>query len=196
MDKDIKDSDKRVDHINSLLLNLNSKYQCIDEEVLENTPLRFVKAFDELTKGYSIDIKLVTQSALFDVPKDYDELIIVDRIEFSSLCQHHLLPFTGFCSIGYVPNMKILGLSKFARIVEAFSSRLTLQERLTQEIALSVDEILNPKGVIVYVDSIHSCMCMRGIKSKGSKTKTLFTTGDFRNNSEKKAEFLSMIKNN
>ena len=185
--------DERMTGIGSFLSNLDEKYS-IDKEVLENTPRRFVKAFDGMTRGYALNVDSIINSALFEVPEEYSELIVVDKINFNALCQHHLLPFSGQASIGYLPNKHILGLSKFARVVEAYSCRLTLQERLTQEIAMSLQKNLQPKGVIVYIESTHSCMCIRGVKSKDAMTKTLFTTGVFKGNSTDKAEYLKMIQ--
>lgn len=185
---------ERVILIEQLLTNLNQKYK-LDDEVLQNTPNRFIKAFDELTCGYGIDTVDLIKSALFEAPPNYNELIILDKIEYNSLCQHHLLPFNGTCSIGYIPNTQILGLSKFARLVNAYSNRLTLQERLTMEVATSLQSNLNPKGVIVYIEGRHSCMCSRGVKSKNSITKTIYTTGEFIDNESKKKEFLMMINN-
>ena len=166
----------------------------LDEEVKENTPNRFIKAFDEMTRGYAMDIDAIIGKALFDIDSSYSEMIVVDKINFNSLCQHHLLPFVGQCSIGYIPDRKILGLSKFARVVEAFSLRLSLQEKLTLQIADALQENLKAKGVIVYIESTHSCMCLRGVKSKGSVTKTVYTTGCFKEVPEFKNDFFRMIK--
>ena len=161
---------------------------CLNNEVLENTPKRFIKAFTELTSGYHINVKELILSAVFD-SEGYDDIVLVDDIHFNSLCEHHLLPFNGEVSIGYIPSGKILGLSKFARLVEAYSKRLSLQERLTKEIALALDTYLQPKGVVVMITSSHSCMSIRGVKSLGSKTKTVFTTGEFKSKQESLNKF-------
>mmetsp|Transcript_35641 Transcript_35641/g.37034 ORF Transcript_35641/g.37034 Transcript_35641/m.37034 type:complete len:216 (-) Transcript_35641:74-721(-) len=159
---------------------ISSKGECLlNNEVLENTPKRFLKAFYELTSGYFTDVKEMITSAIFDA-EGYDDIVIVDDISFNSLCEHHLLPFTGKVTIGYLPDSKILGLSKFARLVEAFSKRLSLQERLTKEIACALDSNLLPKGVVVQIVAEHTCMGIRGVKCPGSKTKTIFTTGVFK----------------
>jgi GTP cyclohydrolase I len=181
--------------IKHLLLDLNEKYaDSVNEEVLENTPKRYMKAFEEMTKGYQINIKELIESALFDCEKETDDLVIIDNIAFSSLCEHHLLPFSGKCSIGYIPNHKLLGLSKFARLVEAFSQRLSLQERLTSQIAESLNTYLCPKGVAIYIESTHTCMCARGIKSRQSITKSVYTLGRLREDSNKLREFMMLIK--
>lgn len=178
----------------NLLNTLNRKHgNCINSEVLENTPGRFARAFGELTKGYSINPKEIIESALFDIDKEYNDLIIVDDISFNSTCEHHLFPFSGKVAIGYIPNDKVLGLSKFARIVEAFSQRLSLQERLTTEIAEAIQEYVKPKGVIVYITSDHTCMTNRGVKNVTSNTKSIYTTGEMKNNSILKSEFLQLI---
>jgi len=151
----------------------------LNNEVLENTPKRFLKAFMEFTSGYYINDRTLLQSAIF-ASEGYNNIIIVDEIKFDSLCEHHLLPFSGVVNIGYIPDKDILGLSKFARLVEVFSKRLSLQERLTVQIANSIESNLKPLGVVVDIDSVHSCMCVRGVKSKGSSTKTMITLGKFK----------------
>lgn len=163
----------------------------LNDEVLENTPKRFVKAFAELTSGYYINIKELILSAVFD-SEGYNDIVLVDDIHFNSLCEHHLLPFNGEVSIAYIPNGKILGLSKFARLVDAYSKRLSLQERLTKEIATALDTYLDPKGVVVMITSAHSCMSIRGAKSLGSKTKTIYTTGEFKNSNDSLNRFFSL----
>lgn len=163
----------------------------LNDEVLENTPKRFVKAFAELTSGYYINIKELILSAVFD-SEGYDDIVLVDDIHFNSLCEHHLLPFNGEVSIAYIPNGKILGLNKFARLVEAYSKRLSLQERLTKEIAMALETYLEPKGVVVMITSAHSCMSIRGVKSLGSKTKTVYTTGEFKSKTESLNRFFSL----
>jgi GTP cyclohydrolase I len=185
------ESNKRLEALQTIIEPIN---QYLDDEVKENTPNRFIKAFDELTKGYSMDVEAIIGKALFDIDSSYSEMIVVDKIDFNSLCQHHLLPFVGKCSIGYIPDKKILGLSKFARVVEAFSLRLSLQEKLTLQIAEALQNSLKAKGVIVYIESTHSCMCLRGVKSKCAITKTVYTTGCFKDVSEYKSDFFRMVK--
>ena len=182
------------DSQNQSNFNLTSQTDCIkaflqqiesttntsfNSDVITNTPMRFVKAFEEFTSGYKIDPKELIQSALFD-SEGYDDIVILEDIEFNSTCEHHLLPFMGKVRIAYVPGEKILGLSKFGRLVEAFSRRLSLQERLTMEIAKALDNFLLPKGVIVEIVAEHTCMMIRGVKNKTSKTKTVYTTGCFK----------------
>lgn len=180
-------------NIKSILMSVsdNQGNTFLNDEVLENTPKRFVKAFAELTSGYHINIKELILSAVFD-SEGYDDIVLVDDIHFNSLCEHHLLPFNGEVSIAYIPNGKILGLSKFARLVEAYSKRLSLQERLTKEIATALETYLEPKGVVVMITSAHSCMSIRGVKSMGSKTKTVYTTGEFKTNNESLNKFFSL----
>lgn len=180
-------------NMKSFLLSVQDQSgKCLlNNEVLENTPKRFSKAFAELTSGYYINIKDLLLSAVFD-SEGYDDIIIVDDIDFNSLCEHHLLPFTGVVSIGYIPNKSILGLSKFARLVEAYSRRLSLQERLTKEICDALDLHLKPRGVIVQIVSEHSCMSIRGVKSKNAKTKTLYSTGEFKTNNNTLNKYFSL----
>lgn len=182
--------------IYELLSSLNNKYKgdVINGEVFKNTPNRFVKAFDEMTNGYSIDVNKLINSALFDISSNYSEIVLVENINFSSLCEHHLLPFFGKVSIGYIPNKKLLGLSKFARLVEAFSKRLSLQERLCKQIADGLQNNLNAVGVAVYIEALHNCISLRGVKSIDVCTKTTYYTGIFKLDTNKKLEFLNMLK--
>lgn len=143
-------------------------------EGLVETPKRVVKMYRELLGGYGVDVK-----SLFKIFKSngYDDLVTVTNIDFYSLCEHHIIPFYGKVHIGYVPNDKILGLSKFARIVEAFSHRLQTQENLTRQIADSIEKNLKPKGLIVYSEAEHLCINMRGVRKKGLLTKTVVKKG-------------------
>jgi GTP cyclohydrolase I len=147
-----------------------------DEKILQKTPERFSKALLEFVDGYQVDLEKLLNDAIFD-SEGYDDLVIVKNIEFTSLCEHHMLPFFGKCTIGYYPRDKILGLSKFPRLVGALSKKMHLQERLTKEIAEAIDKYLNPLGVVVAVSSSHSCMCFRGIKSFNSQTDTIYSLG-------------------
>lgn len=156
------------------LLNPNA-----DQEILTKTPLRYTDAMLEMTKGYYDDVQKLLRDAVFDCEK-YNEILIVKDINFSSMCEHHLLPFFGNVSVGYIPNEKILGLSKFPRLVESVSKKLHLQERLTKEIADAIEQALDPTGVVVIDESIHSCMCFRGIKAFDSKTLSIYTLGKFK----------------
>lgn len=165
-----------------------------EEEIICKTPLRYAEALSEMTKGYSQNVEEMITEAIFS-SNGYNEIIIVKDINFSSLCEHHMMPFFGQASIGYIPEDKILGLSKFPRLVETLSKKMQLQERLTKEIADTLDKYLQAKGVIVFMEAIHSCMCFRGIKSFGAKTQTVYTTGEMKTK-ENFDKFFTMSKNN
>ena len=160
-------------------------------EGLDRTPVRFEKALKYLTSGYQTDIKQIVNGALFDV--EYDEMVIVKDIEFFSLCEHHLLPFYGKAHVAYLPNGKVLGLSKIPRVVDMFARRLQVQERLTQQVAETLQEILKPRGVAVIMEAQHFCMMMRGVEKQHSGTVTSAMLGAFRNRRETRAEFLNLI---
>jgi len=160
-------------------------------EGLDRTPARFEKALKFLTSGYQTDVEQIVNGALFDVK--YDEMVIVKDIEFFSLCEHHLLPFYGKAHVAYLPNEKVIGLSKIPRVVDMFARRLQVQERLTQQIAETLREILNPRGVAVIMEAQHFCMMMRGVEKQHSGTVTSAMLGDFRNRKETRAEFLNLI---
>jgi GTP cyclohydrolase I len=160
-------------------------------EGLDRTPARFEKALKFLTSGYQTDIQQIVNGALFDV--QYDEMVIVKDIEFFSMCEHHLLPFYGKAHVAYLPNEKVIGLSKIPRVVDMFARRLQVQERLTQQIAETLQEILNPRGVAVIMEAQHFCMMMRGVEKQHSGTVTSAMLGDFRNRKETRAEFLNLI---
>jgi GTP cyclohydrolase IA len=178
-----------------LLSNVGSLLKAVGEdpnrEGLVRTPYRHLKAFRFLTHGYSVSIDKVVNGALFDV--DYSEMVIVRNIEFYSLCEHHLLPFFGKCSVGYLPKGKILGLSKIPRIVDVFARRLQVQERLTSEISNCLMELLNPHGVGVVMEASHLCMMMRGVEKQNAFAQTSTLLGDFRNPATR-AEFFNLIK--
>lgn len=163
-----------------------------DREGLVRTPLRAEKALTYLTSGYSADLDSIVNDALFDV--EYDEMVIVKDIEFFSLCEHHLLPFYGKVHVAYLPGHKVIGLSKLPRIVDMFARRLQVQERMTQQIAETVRNVLKPKGVGVIVEARHFCMMMRGVEKQHSGTVTSSMLGAFRENKETRDEFLSLIK--
>ncbi len=160
-------------------------------EGLQRTPARYEKALRFLTSGYEADVHEIVNGALFDVK--YDEMVIVRDIEFFSMCEHHLLPFYGKAHVAYLPNEKVVGLSKIPRIVDVFARRLQVQERLTQQIAETLQEILNPRGVAVIMDAQHFCMMMRGVEKQHSGTVTSAMLGDFRERKETRAEFLNLI---
>jgi GTP cyclohydrolase I len=159
---------------------------------LVRTPARAERALQFLTSGYSADLSTIVNDALFEV--EYDEMVIVKDIEFFSLCEHHLLPFYGKAHVAYLPDKKVIGLSKIPRIVDMFARRLQVQERLTQQIAQTVQEVLDPKGVGVICEARHFCMMMRGVEKQHSGTVTSAMLGGFRQNKETRDEFLSLIK--
>ncbi|HVQ74350.1 MAG TPA: GTP cyclohydrolase I FolE [Candidatus Binatia bacterium] len=163
-----------------------------DREGLEKTPARVAKALEYMTSGYRADIDQVLNAALFT--EEYDEMVVVKDIDFYSLCEHHLLPFFGKCHIAYMPSRRIVGLSKVARLVEVFSRRLQVQERLTTQIAHTIDEVLQPRGVAVVMEALHMCMLMRGVEKQNSKAVTSAMLGAFRDRPETRAEFMELIK--
>ena len=158
---------------------------------LEKTPERMAQALAFLTKGYDQDIREVINGALF--PLEYDEMVIVRDIDFYSLCEHHLLPFFGKCHVGYIPNKRVVGLSKLPRIVEVLSRRLQVQERLTVEIAETLKAALNPLGVGVVIEAKHLCMMMRGVEKQNTIAVTSHMLGGFRKQQQTREEFLKLI---
>jgi GTP cyclohydrolase I len=163
-------------------------------EGLLQTPHRVAKAYEFLTEGYRQDVAKVLNGAIFN--ERYSEMVIVKEIDFFSLCEHHMLPFFGRAHIAYIPNGKIVGLSKIPRIVEVFSRRLQVQERLTQQIAQTLYDALNPDGVGVVVEARHMCMMMRGVEKQNSVATTSAMLGTFRDDVKTRAEFLNLIGNN
>merc|ERR1719219_416442 len=159
-------------------------------EGLVDTPMRAAKAMMFFTKGYQETVQEVVKNAVFTEPTD--EMVVVKDIEFFTLCEHHLVPFMGHVSIGYLPRGKVLGLSKLARIVEMFSRRLQVQERLTREIANAVWNAVSPAGVGVVVEACHMCMVMRGVQKINSKTITSCMLGNFRDDPKTRTEFLTL----
>jgi GTP cyclohydrolase I len=162
-----------------------------DREGLLRTPMRAEKALRFLTSGYETDLASIVNEALFTVK--YDEMVIVKEIEFFSLCEHHLLPFFGKVHVAYLPKQTVIGLSKIPRIVDMFARRLQVQERLTQEIAESIQEVVEPRGVGVICEARHFCMMMRGVEKQHSGTVTSAMLGAFRDRRETRAEFLSLV---
>jgi GTP cyclohydrolase IA len=162
-----------------------------DRDGLLSTPDRSEKALRYLTSGYSADVRQIVNGALFDVK--YDEVVIVRDIEFFSLCEHHLLPFFGKMHVAYLPDQKVIGLSKIPRLVDAFARRLQIQERLTQQVAETIQELVNPVGVGVICEARHFCMMMRGVEKQHSGAITSAMLGAFRENKETRNELLSLV---
>lgn len=162
-----------------------------NREGLRRTPERFEKAFRYLTSGYRQDPDKLLNGAMFSVC--YDNMVVVKDIELYSLCEHHLLPFFGKCHVAYIPNKKVVGLSKIARLVNMYARRLQIQERLTSQIAKAIQEKLSPEGVGVVVEARHLCMVMRGVEKQHSAAMTSAMLGAFRENKQTRDEFLSLI---
>ena len=160
-------------------------------EGLVRTPLRAEKALRFLTSGYQMDVESIVNGALFN--EQCDEMVVVKDIEFYSMCEHHLLPFFGTMHVAYLPKGKVIGLSKIPRIVDMFARRLQLQERLTHEVAETLQEVLQPKGVGVICEARHFCMMMRGVEKQHSGTVTSAMLGAFRDRKETRDEFLSLV---
>jgi GTP cyclohydrolase I len=176
--------------VREMLLRLGEEPQ---REGLQETPGRVAKSLEFLTKGYSETPEEVLNNALFSV--DYDEMVIVKDIEMFSMCEHHMLPFFGKVHVAYVPNGKVIGLSKLPRLVEIFARRLQVQERLTTQIAESINELIKPKGVGVIIEARHLCMMMRGVEKQHSSTTTSAMLGGFKTPATRQ-EFLALVRHN
>jgi len=161
-------------------------------EGLLRTPQRVEKSLKFLTSGYNVDIKELVNGALYN--EDYNEMVIVKDIDVYSLCEHHLLPFFGKCHVAYLPQGKIIGLSKVPRLVDAFSRRLQVQERLTTQIAQCMQDIVKPAGVAVVVEALHLCMSMRGVEKQNSYTTTSSMLGCFKEDARTRSEFLDLLR--
>jgi len=159
---------------------------------LQRTPARVAKAMRFFTEGYRQDPVQILNNALFTV--DYDEIVIVKDIDFYSLCEHHLLPFFGRIHVAYIPDGKVVGLSKIPRVAEMFARRLQVQERLTMQIAETLETVLQPKGVAVVVESIHLCMMMRGIETSNASAITSSIRGEFERDQKTRSEFMDLIR--
>ncbi len=195
------DGYEKVEQYNQEKINSLSKHyeniitelgEDVNREGLQKTPERVAKAMQYLTHGYDLDPAEILKSAMFK--EDHDHMVIVKDIELYSMCEHHMLPFFGKAHIAYIPNGKIVGLSKLPRVVEAFARRLQVQERLTDQIKDCLQETLEPKGVAVVIEAKHMCMQMRGIQKQNSVTTTSSFTGAFEKDSTRK-EFISLISN-
>src|SRR5690349_21397141 len=164
-----------------------------EREGLVRTPERVHKAYEHLTRGYQEDPQAMLKKALFTVT--YDEMVIVKDVEMFSLCEHHMLPFFGKVHVAYIPNGKVIGLSKIPRLIEMFSRRLQIQERLTTQIAETIQKVIEPQGVGVVIEARHLCMMMRGVEKQHSSAVTSSMLGCFRHEEETRTEFLSLIRN-
>ena len=163
-----------------------------EREGLARTPERVEQAMKFLTSGYGMDIRQIVNGALYEVK--YDEMVVVKDIEFFSMCEHHMLPFYGKIHVAYLPRKKVIGLSKIPRIVDMFARRLQIQERLTQQLAETIQEVLDPLGVGVICDARHFCMMMRGVEKQHSGAMTSAMLGDFRRRKSTRDEFLSLVR--
>ena len=163
-----------------------------EREGLLNTPARVERSLKFLTQGYKTDVEKLFAGAKFVEP--YDEMVLVKEIDFFSLCEHHLVPFFGTCHVAYIPNGRILGLSKIPRVVDAFARRLQVQERLTSQVAEALQEHLQPKGVAVVMEAQHLCVMMRGVEKQNTRMVTSSMLGTFRTDSRTRMEFLSLIR--
>ena len=177
-----------ADHMREILAAIGEDP---DRDGLVRTPERAEKALKYLTSGYSADINQIVNGALFDV--EYDEVVIVRDIEFFSLCEHHMLPFFGRMHVAYLPDRKVIGLSKIPRIVDAFARRLQIQERLTRQVAETLQSLVSPRGVAVICEAHHFCMMMRGVEKQHSGAITSAMLGAFRDNHETRNELLSLL---
>jgi len=163
-----------------------------NREGLRKTPERYEKALKFLTSGYHQNAENILNGATFSVA--YDEMVVVKDIEFFSLCEHHLLPFFGKCHVAYLPNKRVIGLSKVARLVNMFARRLQIQERLTSQIAAAIQEKISPEGVGVIIEARHLCMQMRGVEKQHGQAVTSAMLGGFRHNKQTRDEFLSLVR--
>lgn len=161
-----------------------------NREGLVRTPLRVARALETLTSGYTMSVEKIVNNAIFK--EDYNEIVSVKNIHFFSLCEHHLLPFFGIANVGYIPNGKVIGLSKIPRIVDMYARRLQLQERLTSQVAQCLNDVLQPRGVAVVMEAYHLCMMMRGVEKQDCLTVTSCMLGDFKTNIQTRNEFLEL----
>ncbi len=165
-----------------------------ERQGLKKTPKRVQASFEALTSGYRAKVQEVINAAVFD--EEYDEMVVMKDLDLYSLCEHHLLPFFGKCHVAYIPNGRIIGLSKIPRIVNIFARRLQVQERLTHQIAECLKEALNPHGVAVIIEAFHLCMAMRGVEKQNATCVTSAMLGVFRSDRGTRAEFMELIKRN
>jgi len=184
---------EKMDHLSSLTKSLiESIGEDPNREGLIKTPQRVAKAWDYFSKGYREKLDEVINEAIFN--EDCSDMVVIRDIEFFSMCEHHMIPFFGRAHVGYLPNGKVIGLSKIPRIIDMFSRRLQVQERLTHQVANTLNDVLDPVGVAVVMEGRHLCMQMRGVAKQNSFASTSAMLGQFRKSSETRAEFLSIIR--
>jgi GTP cyclohydrolase I len=183
------ESDPLERHVRGLLVGLGEDP---DRDGLEQTPARVARSLRFLTQGYGEDPVTILNNALFNVT--YDEMVLVKDIDFFSLCEHHVLPFFGRAHVAYIPNGKVVGLSKIPRLVRMFARRLQVQERLTMQVAETIEKVLAPKGVAVVVEAIHLCMMMRGVEQQNAFAITSSLKGSFQADSKTRSEFMELIR--
>uniref|UniRef100_A0A3Q3E0N8 GTP cyclohydrolase 1 n=1 Tax=Labrus bergylta TaxID=56723 RepID=A0A3Q3E0N8_9LABR len=188
--KDSVDTNKLPRIENAYSTILSELGENVDRDGLRRTPLRAAKAMQFLTKGYKETTQDILNDAIFD--ENHEEMVIVKDIDLFSLCEHHLVPFFGKAHIAYLPNKKVVGLSKLARIVEIYSRRLQVQERLTKQIASAISEALEPTGVAVVIEAVHMCMVMRGVQKMNASTVTSVMLGKFQDDPKTRKEFLDL----
>jgi GTP cyclohydrolase I len=185
-------NDQSKDHIQDLISKLLSAIgEDPTREGLVRTPERVALAWEHLARGYDLNLEDVVGQACFE--EEYDEMVTVKEIDFFSMCEHHLLPFFGKAHVGYIPDGRVIGLSKIPRIVEMYARRLQVQERMTLQIANALMDILNPKGVGVVVEGVHMCMQMRGVEKQNSYATTSHLVGEFKSNQKTREEFMRII---
>ena len=190
-DGPILSADCKREVANSVLHILETVGEDPHREGLIDTPARVARAYDELLIGYKMDPHELLNNALFDV--EYSEMVLVTDIDFYSMCEHHMLPIIGKAHIAYIPNKKVVGLSKIPRIVEAYARRLQVQERMTRQIAQLIEELIKPQGVAVIVDAVHMCVAMRGAQKANARMRTSALLGLFMRNELTRAEFMQHI---
>jgi len=191
-EKDIHEFERKSNIESAVRTILANVGEDPDRQGLEGTPDRIARMYTEVLGGYDVDLEKLVNGALFDVA--YDEMIVVKDIEFYSMCEHHMLPFFGRAHVAYIPSEKVIGLSKIPRIVEMFARRLQVQERMTRQIADTIDETLHPQGVAVVIEGNHMCSMMRGVKKQEASMVTSAMLGCFKKSDKTRNEFLSHLR--